>query len=193
MKLTQRERKSPFIHLNDTAKPGVVCGPSKVRAAGYYVTLRLDPMIPIDGWEEAYTAFIQDVYRIFSPDQWTIGSLRYYRSLPMWTTKVGRDATIYQYAQEASREDGRKRVSISKRAELYGLAINTIRELEDKASIRLCKETLALYAKLGIEPEGCCYSTFDKNEPDFKVLRPSPRSLGDQAPHPKQVPGALGR
>jgi len=28
---------------------------AKVRAAGYYVTLRLDPMIPIGGWEEAYT------------------------------------------------------------------------------------------------------------------------------------------
>ena len=131
---------------------------AKVMSAGYYVTLRLDPMIPIDGWEEAYTAFIQDVYKIFSPDQWTIGSLRYYRSLPMWTAKVGRDASIYQYAQEPSPEDGRKRVATSSRARLYQLATTTIREFDGKVPVRLCKETLTLYNNLGLQPDGCCYS-----------------------------------
>jgi len=143
---------------------------AKVQATGYYVTLRLDPMIPIGGWEEAYTAFIRDVYRVFSPDQWTIGSLRYYRSLPMWTAKVGRDATIYRYAQEPSSEDGRKRVAISARAKLYQLAMATIREFDAKVPVRLCKETLALYDKLGIQPNGCCYSALAANDKDVSFL-----------------------
>src|SRR3989304_5745182 len=35
MAVQVRERKSPFIHLNDTAKPGIVCGP--FHALSYYI------------------------------------------------------------------------------------------------------------------------------------------------------------
>lgn len=131
---------------------------ARVKKAGYYVTLRLDPMIPVDNWQDLYSPFIDQVYQVFSPDQWTIGSLRYFPALPMWTKKVGRDTSIYDYAQERCREDGRRRVSIAVRAEMYRMAMESIRGSDPYAVIRLCKETEALYRALGIQPTGCCYS-----------------------------------
>lgn len=131
---------------------------ARVKEAGYYLTLRLDPMIPVDGWEEAYPAFIDEVYGIFQPDQWTIGSLRYFPSLPMWTAKVGRSTNVYGFTRERSREDGRWRISMAVRARMYGTAMERIREHDGEAAVRLCKETTALYGRLGLASNGCCYS-----------------------------------
>lgn len=136
---------------------------AKVKAAGYYLTLRLDPMIPIDGWEQAYTRFIDAVCCIILPDQWTIGSLRYFPTLPHWTRRVGRDDAIYAYAGERSPEDGRKRIGIKTRTRMYEAAFERIRKHQAKATIRLCKETAPLYCALGLQPDGCCYSTAVKN------------------------------
>lgn len=144
---------------------------AKVKAAGYYVTLRLDPMIPVEGWEEMYPTFIQDVYAQFCPSQWTIGSLRYYSSLPMWTAKLGRDSSIYAHANERSPEDGRRRVGIKARSEMYEKAISQIRAIDETATIRLCKETEVLYGELGINQNGCCYSTVVANYANEEILR----------------------
>lgn len=131
---------------------------AKVKEAGYYVTLRLDPMIPIEGWEDAYSRFIDAVCAIVQPDQWTIGSLRYFPTLPHWTRRVGRDDGIYQFAQERSREDGRKRIDTEKRASMYAMAMGRIRVHQKGATTRLCKETYSLYGQLGMKADGCCYS-----------------------------------
>ena len=131
---------------------------AKVKAAGYHVTLRLDPMIPIEGWEQLYPEFIQEVYREFQPDQWTIGSLRFYSSLPMWTKKMGRNAAIYQYGQEHSREDRRRRIATYVRSNMYVTAISEIRSHDRNAIVRLCKETTSLYQLMEVSPSGCCYS-----------------------------------
>ena len=129
-----------------------------VKEAGYYLTLRLDPMIPIDGWEDAYARWIDECCGIVQPDQWTIGSLRYYATLPYWTRRVGRDDSIYDYGQELSREDRRKRISLGKRAAMYQLAFERIRAHQPSATIRLCKETTELYKRVGMNTNGCCYS-----------------------------------
>lgn len=131
---------------------------ARVKEAGYYVTLRLDPMIPIDGWEEAYARFIDDVCTVIQPDQWTIGSLRYFSTLPYWTRRVGRDDAIYEFGQERSREDGRKRISMKTRARMYQAAFKRIRSHQPDATIRLCKETAELYQAVGMHADGCCYS-----------------------------------
>ncbi len=131
---------------------------ARVKEAGYDVTLRLDPMIPIDGWQEEYPTLIGAVYDIFSPHQWTIGSLRYFPGLPGWTRRVGRDTSIYAFASERSPEDGRKRVALETRATMYRTAVAAIRRYDADVPVRLCKETLALYERLGMAPDGCCYT-----------------------------------
>lgn len=136
---------------------------TQVKEAGYYVTLRLDPMIPIGGWGVAYPTFVKRVYEAFQPDQWTIGSLRFYSSLPMWTARVGRDTSIYKFGAERSTEDRRKRIPLSTRAEMYSKAIQAIRQHDEKVPVRLCKETTALYQRLDLETNGCCYSAAMRN------------------------------
>ncbi len=130
----------------------------RVKDAGYYVTLRLDPMIPVDTWPEEYPAFIDAVYGIFSPRQWTLGSLRYFPGLPSWTRKVGRDTSIYAFETERSAEDGRKRIALETRAAMYRTAIDAIRRHDMDVLIRPCKETAGLYERLGMNRNGCCYS-----------------------------------
>lgn len=136
---------------------------ARVKEAGYYVTLRLDPMIPIDGWEQAYSRFLDAACAVIKPDQWTIGSLRYFPTLPHWTRRVGRDDAIYDYGQERSPEDRRKRVALKIRAEMYRAAFKSIRRRQRKATIRLCKETSELYAAVGLPSNGCCYSVAVRN------------------------------
>lgn len=131
---------------------------AKVKQAGYYVTLRLDPMIPVDCWTQQYPAFIKQVYEHLWPDQWTIGSLRYFPSLPVWTRKVGRDPEIYHYATEYSPEDRRRRVPMNLRAAMYQIATESIRKWDQDVPVRMCKETTRLYQFMNIIPTGCCYN-----------------------------------
>src|SRR5574341_413748 len=129
-----------------------------VKDAGYYVTLRLDPMLPLDNWQEEYAKVIEYVYSVFKPDQWTIGSIRYFPSLPMWTKKVGRTTNVYNFNCERCKEDGRYRLPLEVRKELYTFASKNIRKFDKKVPIRFCKETITLYRKMGIKPNGCCYT-----------------------------------
>lgn len=130
---------------------------AQVKDAGYYVTLRLDPMIPIDGWGEEYPQLIEAVYRVFQPEQWTLGSLRYFPALPGWTRRVGRDTSIYAFSGERSAEDGRKRILLETRAAMYKAAIEAIRGHDPNVPVRPCKETVGLYRQLGLQANGCCY------------------------------------
>lgn len=131
---------------------------ARVREAGYHLTLRLDPMLPVEGWADEYTEFIDETYSILHPDQWTIGSLRFFPALPMWTRKVGRDASIYRFAGERSPEDRRRRIALPLRAEMYRTVMTRVRMHDPNVRIHPCKETEALYRALGLQPDGCCYS-----------------------------------
>lgn len=129
----------------------------RVKDAGYYVALRLDPMIPVDGWQPAYGGFIDQVYETFQPNQWTLGSLRYFPTLPMWTAKLGRSTDVYAFPRERSPEDGRWRIPLDMRGEMYSQAMGQIRQHDRNVAVRLCKETEPLYRTLGLQPDGCCY------------------------------------
>jgi spore photoproduct lyase len=131
---------------------------ARVKKAGYYVTLRLDPMIPVDGWQEEYPQLVGSVYEVFRPDQWTLGSLRYYAGLPGWARRVGRDTSIYAFGAERSPEDRRKRIPLEERAAMYRVATEAIRRHDPDVRVHPCKETVALYRRLGLNPDGCCYS-----------------------------------
>jgi len=130
----------------------------RVQEAGYYVTLRLDPMLPVQWWKQRYTAFIKQVYDLFSPNQWTIGSLRWFPSLPMWTAKVGRSTQVYNFGGRRAPEDGRYRLHDDVRAEMYQTTIQTIRAHDHHVTIRLCKETEEMHRRLRLPIGGCCYA-----------------------------------
>jgi spore photoproduct lyase len=131
---------------------------ARVKDAGYHLTLRLDPMIPVDGWREDYARFLEEACRVVTPDQWTLGSLRYFTSLPMWTQKVGRDPSVFRFGSEWTPGDRRRRIPLALRADMYSTAMDIIRERQGDLAVRLCKETVALHRRLGTCQRSCCYS-----------------------------------
>ncbi|MGD0114901.1 MAG: radical SAM protein [Dehalococcoidia bacterium] len=131
---------------------------ARVKEAGYHLTLRLDPMIPIEGWRDAYSRFLEEACRVVTPDQWTLGSLRYFTSLPMWSKKVGRDPSVFRFAGEWTPGDRRRRIPLPLRTEMYGMAMEVIRQHHGSVPIHLCKETVALHRRLGTSQGSCCYS-----------------------------------
>ncbi len=144
---------------------------ARVKDAGYYVTLRLDPMIPVEGWQAAYADYIHRVCETFQPDQWTLGSLRYFPTLPMWTAKLGRSTGVYGFPRERSPEDGRWRIPLDMRAEMYREAMGHIRQHDGNVTVRLCKETAPLYDRLGLQRKGCCYlAAMRDDDKDVQLL-----------------------
>jgi spore photoproduct lyase len=136
---------------------------ARVKDAGYDLTLRLDPMIPVDGWRDAYSRFLDEASQIVTPHQWTLGSLRYFTSLPVWAKKVGRDPSVFRFAGEWTPGDRRRRIPLPLRAAMYSTAMDVIRQHHGDVPIRLCKETLALHGRLGTGQRGCCYSEMTMN------------------------------
>ena len=53
----------------------------KVQKAGYPVRIRLDPIVPINGWKEAYGDTIHQIFQTVQPERVTIGTLRFEKPL----------------------------------------------------------------------------------------------------------------
>lgn len=132
---------------------------AQVSAAGYITVLRLDPMLPVANWQNEYAELIDHAYSLFRPHQWTLGSLRFFPTLPMWTAKVGRSTQVYNFGVEASPEDRRRRLKTPLRLDMYRHAIGRIRQHDADVPIRLCKETVGMYQALKMPIQGCCYNT----------------------------------
>ena len=49
----------------------------KVQKAGYPVRIRLDPIVPFEGWKEAYKGTIKQIFSQISPERITLGTLRF--------------------------------------------------------------------------------------------------------------------
>jgi spore photoproduct lyase len=62
---------------------GAPCFPTKadssekVQEAGYPLRIRLDPIVPFDGWKEAYAGTIREIFSEVSPERVTLGTLRF--------------------------------------------------------------------------------------------------------------------
>ncbi|MFQ6077079.1 MAG: radical SAM protein [Candidatus Bathyarchaeia archaeon] len=48
----------------------------RVWEAGYEVRIRIDPEVPIDGWEEEYKHLIDEIFKVILPERITLGTLR---------------------------------------------------------------------------------------------------------------------
>jgi len=47
----------------------------KVQKAGYPVRIRLDPIVPFEGWEKAYLETIKQIFSKITPERITLGTL----------------------------------------------------------------------------------------------------------------------
>jgi spore photoproduct lyase len=140
------------INSNSVAEKWEIGAPSierRLKAAealsdsDYEVRLRIDPIVPIIGWEDSYKELIDEIFGRFIPARITLGSLRGLQS----TINNSRDRSWVEYLGERSNW-GRK-VAFRTRFENFSCIIDY---LSDKGyrDIGLCKETVEMWDALGL-------------------------------------------
>lgn len=115
----------------------------RVWEAGYEVRIRIDPQVPIPGWEGEYKRLVDEVFSVVLPERITLGTLRGLGS----TLASVKDESWTVYLHEQS--GWGKKMSFQTRLTLYTSLIEYLRERHDFWKIGVCKETLALWRKLG--------------------------------------------
>ncbi len=140
----------------------------KVQEAGYALRIRLDPIIPFDGWKSAYSKTIKKIFRELSPERITLGTLRFERAFynmrktiftsgpellklvdkmhPMFEPKV--------FPGSERPKTGKYSFSENKRKKIFRFAIDKIRKYSD-CKIALCKESEAVWKDLGLNLSKC--------------------------------------
>jgi hypothetical protein len=126
----------------------------RMKAAGWPVRFRLDPMVPYPGWREGYAATIDEINRI-EPEMVTLGALRATsgRSLRSAARKNGRDDGIFEFLTEERDASGFKyRIPYEQQLMLFRFALE---RLSPRVVPALCKEDQRLWRDLGMRFRGC--------------------------------------
>lgn len=112
---------------------------------GYEVRLRIDPIIPVENWKEEYLELVDFIFSKFTPERITLGSLRGLQS----TINNCKDKSWVKYLEE--RTNWGLKVSFEKRFEIYKTIIKYFKKENNYKNIGLCKETLEIWKKLGMD------------------------------------------
>jgi len=124
--------------VSDRLEAAALC-----KDAGYPIRIRLDPMIPIEGWQVMYEHTVGEI-NILKPERVTLGALRYFPVAKVFAGKLGRDVSVFDYAVERS-VDGRLRVPRLLRLEMYRTALKRL-----EVPTGVCKETREVVRLLGL-------------------------------------------
>jgi spore photoproduct lyase len=116
----------------------------KLSQAGYEVRVRIDPIVPVFGGKTHYTNLVDQIFVNFVPARITLGSLRGLQS----TINGATDRSWQEYLKENS--NWGKKVEFNTRYEMYASIIDQLKESYGYEAVALCKETLAMWAKLGM-------------------------------------------
>jgi len=113
--------------------------------AGYPIRVRIDPMIPVYDWENAYKELALEVNKL-KPERITLGSLRFY---PFVKAFSRRDKSVFGFAFEKC-IDGRWRLPQTLRLKMYKFMLKNLKV----KPVSLCKETVEVVKTLNL-PQKC--------------------------------------
>lgn len=144
------EKKAPVVSKRIDAA-------SRLAEAGYEIRVRIDPMVPMAGWQESYIELIDQIFTEFKPERITLGSLRGLQS----TINGTKDKSWKIYLEEKS--NWGKKIEFSNRYTMYLHLIKHLKEKHDYTDVSLCKETVQMWEKLK--------SRFKSPDMDYKKIR----------------------
>ncbi len=131
-----------------------------VASAGYPVRVVMMPVIPVDGWEEKYTAFTVRLLKEIPVQRLTLGGICIYQGArKLMEHKLGLHNSISDHINNTLRKsgDGRARYSPELRERIYSTIIQAARKICPDLEVALCLEEHQLWSKLGIEKNlGLC-------------------------------------
>ena len=136
----------------------------KVQNAGYPLRIRLDPIVPFLGWEDAYAGTIKKIFSTLFPERITIGTLRFeegfYRmrnsifskdsELPNLIKNMKPMFSPKLFPGSKRARSGKYSFSTKERIEIFDFIISQIRKYSD-CSIALCKESAEVWDQLGLD------------------------------------------
>jgi spore photoproduct lyase len=117
----------------------------KVFDAGYEVRIRIDPLVPIENWQDHYSQLLSSIFENFIPKRITLGSLRGLQSTINWCT----DNSWVAYLKESS--NWGKKIDFETRCAMYSIIVQQLKTDCRFDNIALCKETPQMWAALGMD------------------------------------------
>jgi len=140
----------------------------KVQKAGYPVRIRIDPVVPFHGWQEAYSDTIKKIFQKISPERITVGTLRFEAGFyNMRDSLIATEDGFKQYLKEmvpmfppkrfsglSKPKAGKYSFTEEKRVEIFGYIINEIRKYSG-CPIALCKESASVWNNLNLPLSKC--------------------------------------
>lgn len=128
-------------------------------SAGYPVRAVIMPIIPVPGWAETYTAFLEGLLAEVTLDRITLGGICSYRAARgLMERRLGcPNAVSDAFDPLGPSPDGRLRYPAHLRVELYQHMIGTIRGCAPGLEVGLCLEERGVFEALGLtEAIGRC-------------------------------------
>lgn len=147
----------------------------KVQQAGYPVRLRLDPIVPIEGWKKSYADTVQKIFANVQPERMTLGTLRFeegfykmrdtfFTSGPELPAILGGMTPMFDpkiFPDSKRPKSGKYSFSEEMRADIFRFIIDEIRKYSD-CKIALCKESSSVWELTGLPLSKCsCVCQFD--------------------------------
>lgn len=125
---------------------------------GYPLRAVIMPIIPIEGWQNIYTRFLENLLKSVPLKRITLGQIcSYSGALQLTEQKLGKDNLISRMLEKGKSKDGRIRFPLKLRIEVYRYLINRIRKLQPQLQIGLCMEEIVVFKALNMESSiGCC-------------------------------------
>ncbi len=123
----------------------------RCQEAGYEVRIRIDPIIPNEGWESWYAPLLERVAGEMDTRElrFTLGTIRHNAGLRECAGRRGRDQAVFDLATSREGTDARHRLPVALRRAVYGWFKE---RLPQDASVALCKETEELWRDLDLDP-----------------------------------------
>jgi DNA repair photolyase len=120
-------------------------------SAGYPVRAVIMPIIPVEGWQEIYSDFLENLLPAVPLSRITLGQIcSYPAALQLVRSKLGSSNPLLMLLNRTKSADGRTRFPISLRVEVYRYLINKISELRPQLDIGLCMEEKAVFDALNM-------------------------------------------
>ncbi len=116
----------------------------KLHEHGYPVRVRIDPMVPVEGWKQHYRELVEEIFRNFEPDRITLGTLRGLST----TIRNAKDTSWVEYLDEKSNWGLKPRFDL--RLEMYRFVMDLLEERGFR-DYGLCKETVGMWKALGMD------------------------------------------
>lgn len=140
----------------------------KVQNAGYPLRIRLDPIVPFNGWKDAYSETIKRIFGKISPERITLGTLRFEEGfynmrntifstgpeLPKYLQTMEPMFTPKKFGSSKKSKSGKYSFPEKQRIEIFNFIISEIRKLSD-CKIALCKESAKVWKRVGLELSRC--------------------------------------